>query len=84
MKPNKKEELKDLRKTIVLGMKEVKELCSKFKNSSVPKPEYLFQLGKDESKTRIAKMIEVLRRNDPQFEVILRRHLFTKETIITE
>ena len=82
MKRNHNEDLKELRKVVMLGMQEASTLCLQFRKSSVPKPEYLFQLSKDEAKIRIAKMIEVLRRNDPQFENILDRHLYSNETLI--
>ena len=80
-KPSREETL-SIRNDILTGLHEFKKIYDSTMISYRKKPEYLFKISHQRTKMRIAKMIELLRRLDPQFENILFRHLDTEETII--
>ncbi len=77
-----REELLELRQSVFLGLHEMKKVYDETSISYRKKPEVLFKTRRQRAKMRIAKMIELLRRIDPQFEKILFRLLNTQEKII--
>lgn len=83
MLTSKKTMIYEKRNAFRLGMLEINKISEYNKASSTVKPEYLFRLSKQKTKTRVAKMIEIWRRSDPQFDAILQRHLFSDDVIIS-